>query len=65
MLTFEIPVIAMMYPTPPLNTGRRDKRQKIEWKLLTRCVYIIIVSTENKQLSTTTKLLISDTWVCV
>ena len=65
MLTSEIPVIAWMYPTLPLNTGRRHKRKEIEWGLLTGCVYIIIVSTENKQLSTTTKLLISDTWVCV
>ena len=65
MLTSKIPVIVGMYPTPPLNTGRRGKRQEIEWGLLTGCVYIIIVSTENKQLSTTTKLLISDTWVCV
>ena len=63
MLTFEIPVIARMYLTPSLNAGRRGKRQKIEWVLLTRCVYIIIVSTENKQLSSTTKLLISETWV--
>ena len=65
MLTFQIPVIAIYYETPPLNTGRRGKRQEIEWGLLTGCVYIIIVSTENKPLSTTTKLLISDTWVCV
>ena len=65
MLTSEIPVIAMIYPTPSLNTGRRGKRQEIERGLLTGCVYIIIVSTENKQLSTKTKLLISDTWVCV
>ena len=65
MLTSEIPVIAMIYPTPSLNTGKRVKRQEIEWGLLTGCVYIIIVSTENKQFSTTTKLLISDTWVCV
>ena len=65
MLTSEIPVIAGIYPTSPLNTGRRGKRQEIEWGLLTGCVYIIIVSTENKPLSTTTKLLISDTWVCV
>ena len=65
MLTSEISVIAMIYPTPSLNTGRRGKRQEIEWGLLTGCVYIIIVSTENKQLSTTTKLLISSTWVCV
>ena len=65
MVNSEIPVIAMFYPTPPLNTGKREKRQEIEWGLLTGCVYIIIVSTENKQLSTTTKLLISDTWVCV
>jgi len=65
MLTSEIPVIAMIYPTPSLNTGKRGKRQDIEWGLLTGCVYIIIVSTENKQLSTTTKLLISYTWVCV
>ena len=53
-MTFEIPVIAMFYPTPPLNTGKREKRQEIEWGLLTGCVYIIIVSTENKPLSTTT-----------
>ena len=65
MLTSEIPAIAMIYPTSSLNTGRREKRQDIEWGLLTGCVYIIIVSTENKQLSTTTKLLIFDTWVCV
>ena len=65
MLTSEITVIAIDYETPPLYTGRRDKRQEIEWGLLTGCVYIIIVSTENKPLSTTTKLLISDTWVCV
>ena len=65
MLIFEIPVIEGMYPTPPLNTGRRGKRQDIQRGLLTGCVYIIIVSTENKPLSTTTKLLISDTWVCV
>ena len=65
MLNSEIPVIAGMYPTPPLNTGRRGKRQEIDWLLLTGCVYIIIVSTENKPLSTTTKLLMSDTWVCV
>jgi len=45
--------------------GRRGKRQEIEWGLLTGYVYIIIVSTENKQLSTTTKLLISYTWVYV
>ena len=63
MLTSEIPVIAMIYPTPSLNTGRRGKRQEIERGLLTGCVYIIIVSTENKQLSSTTKLLISETWV--
>ena len=65
MLTSEIPVIAAIYPTPPLNTGRRGKRQVIQRGLLTGCVYIIIVSTENKLLSTTTKLFISDTWVCV
>ena len=65
MLTSEIPVITMIYPTPSLNTGKRGKRQDIEWGLLTGCVYIIIVSTENKPLSTKTKLLISDTWVCV
>ena len=65
MLTSEIPVIAIDYETPPQYTGRRGKRQEIEWGLLTGCVYIIIVSTENKQFSTTTKLLISDTWVCV
>ena len=65
MLTSEIPVIAVIYLTPALNTGRRGKRQEIEWGLLTGCVYIITVSTENKQLSTTTKLLIFDTWVCV
>ena len=65
MLTSEIPVIATIYPTPSLNTGKRVKRQEIEWVLLTGCVYIIIVSIENKQLSTTTILLISDTWVCV
>ena len=65
MLTSEIPVIAMIYPTPSLNTGRRGKRQEIERGLLTGCVYIIIISTENKPLSTTNKLLISDTWVCV
>ena len=65
MPTTEILVIATIYPTPSLNTGKREKRQDIEWGLLTGCVYIIIVSTENKQLSTTTKLLISDTWVCV
>ena len=65
MLTSEIPVAATIYPTPPLNTGRRGKRQVIQRGLLTGCVYIIIVSTENKPLSTTTKLLISITWVCV
>ena len=65
MLTSEIPVIAVFYPTPPLNMGRRGIRQVIQRGLLTGCVYIIIVSTENKQLSTKTKLLISDTWVCV
>jgi len=48
MLTYEIPVIAMIYPTPSLNTGKTGKRQEIEWGLLTGCVYIIIVSTENK-----------------
>ena len=58
-------VIAMIYPTPSLNTGRKGKRQEIERGLLTGCVYIIIVSTENKPLSTTTRLLIFDTWVCV
>ena len=47
MLTSEIPVIAMIYPTPSLTTGKREKRQEIEWGLLTGCVYIIIVSTEN------------------
>ena len=65
MLIPEIPVIAMIYPTPSLNTGKRVKRQEIEWGLLTGCVYIIIVSSENKPLSTTTRLLIFDTWVCV
>ena len=65
MLISEIPVIVIDYETPPLYTGRRSKRQEIEWGLLTGCVYIIIVSTEYKLLSTTTKLLISDTWVCV
>ena len=65
MLNSEIPVIAGIYPTPPLNTGRRGKRQEIDWLLLTGCVYIIIVSTENKPFSTTTKLLMSSTWVCV
>ena len=65
MLTPEIPVIEGIYPTPPLNKGRRGKRQDIQRGLLTGCVYIIIVSNENKQLSTTTKILISDTWVCV
>ena len=65
MLTSEIPVIAIDYETPPLYTGRRGKRQDIQRGLLTGCVYIIIVSTENKPLSTTTKLLISITWVCV
>ena len=48
MLTSKIPVIAGMYPTPPLNKGRRGKRQEIDWGLLTGCVYIIIVSTEIK-----------------
>ena len=65
MLTSVIPVIAVIYPTPPLNTGRKGKRQDIQRGLLTGCVYIIIVSTEDKQLSTTTKLIISNTWVCV
>ena len=65
MLTSVIPVLAVIYPTPALNTGRRGKRQDIQRGLLTGCVYIIIVSTENKQLSTTTKLLISNPWVCV
>ncbi len=65
MLNSEILVIAGMYPTPPLNTGRRGKRQDFQRGLLTGCVYIIIVSTENKQLSTTTRLLISDMWVYV
>ena len=65
MLISEIPVIAMIYPTPSLKTGKRGKRQDIEWGLLTGCVYIIIVSTEKKPPSTTAKLLISDTWVCV
>ena len=65
MLTFEIPVIARMYLTPSLKAGRMDKRQKIEWGLLTRCVCIIIVSSENKQLSSITKLLISDKLVSV
>ena len=50
---------------PLIKHGEKGKRQEIEWGLLTGCVYIIIVSTENKPLSTTTKLLISDTWVCV
>jgi len=51
---------------PHHNTGEEGvKRQEIEGGLLAGCVYIIIVSTENKQLSTKTKLLISDTWVCV
>ena len=48
MLHSEIPVIAIDYETPPLYTGRRGKRQEIEWGLLTGCVYIIIVSTEIK-----------------
>jgi len=65
MLNSEIPVIAMIYPTTSLNMGKRGKRHEIEWGLLTGCENIIIVSTENKQLSTTTKLFISDTWVCV
>ena len=50
MLTFQIPVIAIDYETPPLYTGRRGKRQEIEWGRLTGCVYIIIVSTDNKPL---------------
>ena len=61
----QIPIIARDYVTPSSYTGRRVKRQEIDKLLLTGCVYIIIVSTENKPLSTTTKLLISDTWVCV
>jgi len=28
MLTFEIPVIAGIYPTPPLNTGRRGNKTR-------------------------------------
>jgi len=28
MLTFEIPVIAMFYPTLPLNTGRRGNKTR-------------------------------------
>jgi hypothetical protein len=28
MLTLEIPVIAMFYPTPPLNTGRRGNKTR-------------------------------------
>ena len=57
MLTSEIPVIAVV--TKPLhNKDESGKRQ--ERGLLTGCVYIIIVSsTENKPLSTTTKLLMS------
>ena len=50
MLTSVIPVIAVIYPTPSLNTGRKGKRQDIQRGLLTGCVYIIIVSTENKPL---------------
>ena len=66
MLTSEIPVIAIDLSNPTIKHGEEGvKRQEIEWGLLTGCVYIIIVSTENKPLSTTTKLLISDTWVCV
>ena len=26
MMTFEIPVVAMFYPTPPLNTGLNDTK---------------------------------------
>ena len=65
MLTSEILVIATIYPTLHKTREEGVKRKDIEWGLLTGCVYIIIVSTENKQLSTTTKLLISDTWVWV
>ena len=58
MLTSKIPVIAIDYETPSEYTGRRGERQEIDWPLLTGCVYIIIVSTENKPFSTTTKLLV-------
>ena len=61
MLTSEIPVMAGIYPAPPLNKGKRGKRKNIHRGLLTGCVYIIMISTENKQLITKTKLLISDT----
>ena len=65
MPTSEIPVIAIDYETSHNTREEGLKRQGIDWLLLTGCVYIIIVSTENKPLSTTTKVLISDTWVCV
>ena len=38
MLTSEIPVIAGMYPTLPINTGRRGERQELWRGLLTGCV---------------------------
>ena len=44
MLTSEIPVAATIYPTPPLNAGRRGNRQEIEWRLLTGCVMLLQIS---------------------
>ena len=65
MLISEIPVIAANRVTPPYKRGREVIKTINRLVLLTGCVYIIIVSTKNKPLSTTTKLLINDTWVCV
>ena len=65
MLISEIPVIAANRVTTPYKRGRGVIKTINRLVLLTGCLYIIIVSTENKPLSTTTKLLISDTWVCV
>ena len=51
MLTSEIPFIATIYSNPLKIREEGLRRQAIEWGLLTGCLYIIIVSTENKQLS--------------
>ena len=64
MVNFEIPVIAIDYETPHNTRGEGVKDKKLTGDYLLD-VYIIIVSTENKPLSTTTKIPISITWVCV
>ena len=53
-MTFEIPVIAMFYPTPPLNTGKREKDRRLSGDYLldvcTSSMYVLKINHSQLQL---------------